>query len=136
MSSRLLPWTFKHLVNPLTIRLLRSPAGGRLGEVLLLLTYTGRKSGRKITTPVSYTREGSVITLFADGSWANNFISPAPVEMLVRGERLTGTARTYTDPQVIAEAVRREIETHGRMAARRHPKGADLKRKLVRIELD
>ena len=34
--------------------LLRSPFNFRLGNTLMLLTYTGRKSGKRYTNPVSY----------------------------------------------------------------------------------
>ena len=136
MILRPLPWTFKHLINPVTARVLRSQAGGKLGEVLLLLSYTGRKSGRKITTPASYTREGDTINLFADGAWGSNFILPAPVEVYIQGKWLAGTAQTFSDPDVIAAAIRRELETHGKMAARRHRRGAEIGRRLVRIVLN
>lgn len=110
---------FKHVINPLMRFLLRSPAGRGMGKVLLLLTYTGRKSRRVYTTPVSYTREGDVFTLFTDSGWALNFIEPSPVEILVERKLLRGTAQTFTDPEVVAEAILHELQTHGAAAARR-----------------
>ena len=38
--------------------LLRSPLHGLLSGNTLLITVTGRKTGRPITTPVNYVRDG------------------------------------------------------------------------------
>ena len=38
--------------------LLRSPLHGPIGKRLLLLEYTGRKSGKGFRLPVAYVREG------------------------------------------------------------------------------
>jgi hypothetical protein len=64
---------------------------------LLLLTFTGRWSGRRFTIPVGYQRESDgVLTVMASEApkkqWWKNYRRPGPVELLLRGRRRTGTA--------------------------------------------
>ncbi len=46
------------VINPIMGLLLRSPLPGPVGKRLLLLEYTGRKSGKSFRLPVAYVREG------------------------------------------------------------------------------
>jgi hypothetical protein len=84
-------------LNPLMIRILRSPLHPLLSSGLMLLSYTGRRSGRRIEIPVGYQRSGSTLTVLATRArrkqWWRNFGEPAPVELLVRGRALRGDAR-------------------------------------------
>ncbi len=50
-------------LNPLFVWLLRSPLQGLASGGLMLLTFTGRRSGRKFTIPVGYQRDGDVLTV-------------------------------------------------------------------------
>ena len=45
-------------VNPIVTWVLRSPLHRVLSRSTMLVTYQGRKSGRQITLPVNYVREG------------------------------------------------------------------------------
>ena len=47
-----------HLINPYVSAILRSPVHSLLSKQVLLLTYTGRKSGNPHTIPVGYIRDG------------------------------------------------------------------------------
>jgi deazaflavin-dependent oxidoreductase (nitroreductase family) len=84
-------------LNPLVIRILRSPLHPLLSRGLLLLSYTGRQSGRRLTIPLGYQRDGDAITVLASRArrklWWRNFRAPAPVELRVRGRVLQGEAR-------------------------------------------
>jgi deazaflavin-dependent oxidoreductase (nitroreductase family) len=67
-STRAGVWVIKHLVSPLDRRLYRWTNGGFLtsGRPLaptLLLTTTGRKTGKQRTTPVFYLRDGDRVIL-------------------------------------------------------------------------
>jgi len=74
--------------------------GGRLGTTdLLLLTTTGRKSGKQRTLPLAYIRDGDayVITASANGSprhpgWFFNLRSNPQVTIQVRKEVMSATA--------------------------------------------
>jgi F420H(2)-dependent quinone reductase len=61
-------WTIKHLVSPLDRWLYRRTGGrwvttGRLRGPIVLLTTTGRRSGKQHTTPVFHLRDGDRVIL-------------------------------------------------------------------------
>ena len=83
-------------INPLVVTILRSPAHWLLSLGLMLITVTGRRTGRRYTIPVGYQREGDLLTILVSEApkkqWWRNFYDPAPVEVRVRGKILRGTA--------------------------------------------
>lgn len=85
--------------NPVISFLLRSPLHGLLSRNMLLITVTGRKSGKSYTTPVGYVRVGDefVIVSSPDRSWWKNLRGGAPVSVRVQGRRLIGTGRAIEE---------------------------------------
>ncbi len=85
-------------------RLLGGRLVGRMGKApILLLTVTGRRSGRRITTPLLYARDGQNLVVIASAAgqakhpawWLNLRANPqATVE--VGRERLEAIARAAT----------------------------------------
>jgi len=67
---------------------LRSPIHWIWSGSIMLITFTGRKSGRKFTTPVRYIRDGETIRCFSssESRWWRNLRGGAEVELRVRGE--------------------------------------------------
>ena len=82
--------------NAIVTRLLRSPLHWLVSPGLMLITVTGRKTGRRYTLPVGYHRDGEdVVILVSEApkkTWWRNFLEPYPVEMRVRGKELRGVA--------------------------------------------
>jgi len=68
--------------------LLRSPAHGLLSGAFMLITVTGRKTGRRYTTPVNYVRDGDLLTVLSrrKRSWWRNVRGGAPVTLRLRGK--------------------------------------------------
>ena len=81
------------IANPRVERELREePNGERARKVMLMTLPSGR------TIPVNYLREGEVVYAGADGRWWHELRGAgARVELLVRGEALTGVARAIED---------------------------------------
>lgn len=84
-------------LNPILRAILRSPLHWLLSRGLLLLTFTGRKTGRRFTIPVGYqAEEAGVLTVMASEApkkqWWKNYREPGPVEVRLRGRIRTGTA--------------------------------------------
>jgi hypothetical protein len=81
------------IVNPRVERELREePDGERARKVMLIKLPSGR------TIPVNYLREGGVVYAGADGRWWRELRGDgATVELLVRGQTLTGRARAIED---------------------------------------
>lgn len=80
------------IANPRVAETLRNdPMGARAGEVMLLTLPSGRE------LPVNYLQEPGVVFAGADGPWWRELRDGAEVQMLIRGERLDGTARAVLD---------------------------------------
>ncbi len=73
------------LINFWMNRLLRSPWHGFVSKRIMIVNYTGRKSGKSYSVPVSYYHDGEVIYCFTNGSWRHNFTAEASASLRIRG---------------------------------------------------
>ena len=87
-------------VNPVIVGILRSPLHGLMSSGLLLLTVTGRRTGRRYTIPVGYQRDGDRLVILVSKArrknWWRNYLDPAPVEMLVAGQKDADVITMYS----------------------------------------
>jgi deazaflavin-dependent oxidoreductase (nitroreductase family) len=85
------------LYNPLVLLLLRSPLHAAMSNSTMLLTFSGRKSGRTYTTLVNYVREGDELLVVGSRghSWWKNLRGAAVVSVRVRGREMRGEAETF-----------------------------------------
>ena len=77
--------------------ILRSPVHRMVSKSVLLITFTGRKSGKTYTTPVDYSQDGDQVTIFTHAEWWKNLRNGAPVTLRIQGRELQGL------PEPIAE---------------------------------
>ncbi len=77
--------------------LLRSPMHGMVSKTVLLITFTGCKSGKSFTTPVDYSQEGDQVNIFSHASWWKNLRGGAPVTVRIQGRELKGLAEPVAD---------------------------------------
>jgi hypothetical protein len=70
-----------------------------VGKGVALLTFTGRRSGKTYTIPVSYHREDDIVTVITkrQRSWWHNFENPAEVGLRLAGRTYTGKAEIVID---------------------------------------
>ena len=85
------------LANAIATTILRSPWHKMRSDRLLLLTFTGRKSGKEFTTPMRYVQEGETLRMTAVYPWWKNLVGEATVHVLLRGEMCTGTAEVLPE---------------------------------------
>jgi len=88
--------------------LLRSPLHGLVSSRVMLITVSGRQTGRLYTTPVNYVRDGDTITVVSRShrTWWRNLRGGAPVAVRVRGEDLKGVAEVVVDDkEAVAKAL-------------------------------
>jgi hypothetical protein len=85
------------LLNPIMRFLLESPVHWPLSRWFAVLAWTGRQSGRRYTTPVSYVRDGSTAFVTTGDRWWRNLRGGAPVAMRVGGRWLQGSAAPLLD---------------------------------------
>lgn len=107
------------VLNPIMKLVLSSPLARRAGKGLMLLTVTGRRSGRRITVPVGRHEVDGVLTVVAGGQWKLNLRGGAPVELVIGGRPRTGRAELEEDPDAVARVLLVLLEQVGLDNARR-----------------
>jgi deazaflavin-dependent oxidoreductase (nitroreductase family) len=76
------------LVNRLVQGLSRVPLVSRLiGRNLIILYVVGRKSGKRYTVPVAYTRHDGALLVGSAFGWGRNLRSGEPIEVRYLGKR-------------------------------------------------
>jgi hypothetical protein len=97
------PRPVRTLINRIVTTILRSPWHKMRSDHLLLLTFTGRKSGKEFTTPMRYVQKGNTVRMTVVYPWWRNLVGEANVRVLLRGQLRTGTAEVL--PEVDGEVV-------------------------------
>lgn len=106
-------------VNKLVRPLLGSPLHRMLSGRLLLLTYVGRKSGRRITIPIGYFdwEPDTVLALSSQPSWMPNLRGGRAVRLRVRGDEKSAVPTVVDDEAEVAALL-------GEFARRKGPRAA------------
>ena len=100
-------------INPFVSMILRSPLHRLLSSHVLLLTFTGRKTGKRFTIPVGYTRKGDTFTLFSSKSWYKNLRGGGHVAVHLQGRRRTGRVEVIEDRAAVLDAAERLVAEYG-----------------------
>jgi hypothetical protein len=101
--------TVLKLINPIVKTILRSPLHRMLSRHFMLISFTGRKTGKRYTTPTASLREQDMIYLATGTRWWKNLQGGATVSLVVAGQRLQGDADVITDPSEVAQYIHQFI---------------------------
>ncbi|MDA2891898.1 hypothetical protein PDG61_13315 [Mycolicibacterium sp. BiH015] len=105
------------VVNPTLKVLLKTPLGGLIGD-FMLISFTGRKSGKKYATPVSaHQLDGLYVIL--EAQWKHNFRGGADAQVSFRGKTSTMRGELITDTTTVAEICERVATSYGAKKAQR-----------------
>ena len=87
--------------------ILRSPFHGMMSTSTMLITVTGTKTGRVITTPVNYYQEGTTLWVLTnrDRKWWRNVKKSAEVLLLLRRKEVHAVAEAILDEAVVAAQI-------------------------------
>jgi len=89
---------FQGAANRVVRALLRTPLLARLVGTRLLTVYVvGRKSGKRYTLPVAYSRHGDALLFATEFRWARNLRTGEPVDIRLMGRRRTADVTVTTD---------------------------------------
>jgi deazaflavin-dependent oxidoreductase (nitroreductase family) len=93
--------------NPMTIWLLKSPLHGMISKGVLSVTVTGRKSGKTISTPTNYVRDGNSLWVISwrDRTWWRNLRGGANVRLLLAGKSVEGRGQVIEEEKVVAQSL-------------------------------
>lgn len=105
--------------NPMLKWLLRSPWHAAASHEVLLITVTGRKTGKSYTTPVNYVRDGDVLSVLshAHRSWWRNLRGGAPVKIVLRGKTIKTMASVYEDKADVVDLFTQHLQAAPKYAA-------------------
>ena len=110
--------TVPPLLNHFMSAVLRSPLHPMASRSVMLITFTGRKSGKTYTTPISYARDGDLVTAFTGARWWRNLEGGAPVTLYIKRQELLGWALPVAeDKQAVADGLQaflRRVRTDAR----------------------
>lgn len=94
------------VINPIMKAILRSPLHPLFSGSVMLITFTGRRSGRQFTTPVRYMRTANGIRCFSadHANWWRNLRGGAVVTLRIAGkEQRYRATLTENEPAVLRQ---------------------------------
>jgi hypothetical protein len=101
------------IMNAVMRPLLASPLGRRINGVMLL-EFSGRRSGRAITVPVNFHLVDGTPMAFTDAPWRHNFDGGAPVRVTFRGQvHETRGSLVPMSREAMGRAVRTSLDNGG-----------------------
>jgi deazaflavin-dependent oxidoreductase (nitroreductase family) len=78
--------------------LLRRGWLGSLGDEIMVVTVTGRKTGRQYSTPIGFLRDGETIIALSRGSnWYKNAVATGKATIEIKQQRLDVRVEAVTD---------------------------------------
>lgn len=105
-------------INSMIAWLLKSPLHPLMSKGLILVTVAGRKSGKPISAPVAYLREGNTLWVVSrrKGKWWRNLRGGADVRVVLLGENLAGRGSVIEEEQAVAKRLFENFQTDKRGA--------------------
>ena len=105
-------------VNVILRRVLGTPLGRPLSE-FMMLEFTGRKSGRRFSIPVSAHRLDGDLYAVLEAQWKYNFRDGADAKVSHGGRTTTMHGVLLTDRDTVADVVHRLTSGYGAKKAQR-----------------
>jgi deazaflavin-dependent oxidoreductase (nitroreductase family) len=105
------PKAVLRFVNPVVMSLLRSPLHRLASKNLVLLTVTGRKSGRAYRMPVTrHEQPDGTLVVSAAGGWRHNLQDGAAVRVTLDGQEHAAHVAVEKDPVRATEVFKGLLE--------------------------
>lgn len=104
--------------------LLRSPAHRLLDRQLVVLTYVGRRSERRISVPVAFARDGDELIVFVgnhdEKRWWRNFEHESPLRLRLGGRDYDARARAVRTDRAARDAYEHRFPRSREHVGREH----------------
>ena len=107
-------------VNPTLRFLLRTPLAGPASRQLMVLSFRGRKTGNRYSTPVSAHLIDNQLYALAGAPWTRNFRGAAAAEVVHDGKTTTMNGVLIEDPAAVADLSHRLAEFLRRQESTTH----------------
>jgi hypothetical protein len=104
--GRIWGWLTRRAINPAMRRLLTSRFHRRIGsEMITVLRFRGRKSGKLYEFPIGYQQIGTDVICYSPFGWWVNLEGGARVTLALRGHEVAGTGSVCRDRATIASGM-------------------------------
>ncbi len=113
------PEAMLRIVNPLMKFALRTPFAGPARSQLMVVHFTGRKSGRPYSVVLSAHVIDGILYAMTDAVWKNNFRDGASAQVLHNGKTTTMRGELITDKAHVADLYARCAQAYGPRRAER-----------------
>jgi hypothetical protein len=107
------------VVNPMLGLLLRTPLAGPARKQLMVLSFTGRKTGKPYSIPVSAHVIDHDLYALTGASWKQNFRDGAPAQVVYDGKTTAMRGELIRDRVVVSDLFHRCAESYGLRRAQR-----------------
>jgi deazaflavin-dependent oxidoreductase (nitroreductase family) len=100
--------------NAFISAILRSPLHPLLGDSFGVITVTGRKTGRRISTPINVARaaDGFTVVSTRGRTWWRNLLDGRAGELRVGGKTVPVTARIADQPGEVRDGLKAYFERY------------------------
>ena len=113
------PDALLRIVNPLMKLLLHTPLMGGARNQLMVVDFTGRKSGRQFSIPISAHEIDNDLYALTPATWKYNFRDGANAKILHDGKTSTRNGQLIQDRGTVAGLYSRLAESYGVKRAER-----------------
>jgi deazaflavin-dependent oxidoreductase (nitroreductase family) len=97
--------------------LLSLPFATPISRRLMLVHYTGRKSGKAYRQPVSYVEDGDTLLTPGGGNWKLNLSEDRPVRIRLKGREVEARPELVQDPEEVGQLLKKMMVANPRMAS-------------------
>lgn len=112
------PEALLRVFNPTLRVLLGTPLGAAMKD-FMVVSFTGRKSGKRYAVPVSAHHLDGQLYVLLEAAWKHNFRDGAPAQVVHAGKTRTMQGQLITDPAVVADVAHRVASAYGPKKAQR-----------------
>ena len=113
------PAALLRVVNPTLSLLLRTPLAGPARHQLMVVNFTGHKSGRHYSIPLSAHLIDNVLYAMTGAQWKYNFRGGATAQVLHDGKTTTMRGELIEDKAHVTDLYWRCVESYGVKRAER-----------------
>lgn len=113
------PSALLRLINPTMGFLLRSPLAGAARKQFMVLSFTGRKTGKPYSIPLSAHLIDNQLYALSGSPWKQNFRDGAPVQVVYDGKTTAMRGELIRDRATVSDLLLRSAVSYGVQRAQR-----------------
>ena len=113
------PSALLHLINPALNFLLGTPLAGPARKQLMVLSFTGRKTGRRYSIPVSAHVIDNDLYALTEALWKQNFRDGAAAQVVYDGKKTAMHGELIRDRALVSDLFLKCSQSYGVKRAQR-----------------